>query len=246
MKNGVELYAGHGPGEAEMLSTICTDHAFRDNGRCPRQLALGEVLMRVLSVEFERLRHTKKQPNHCRFVAETDEALPHGDKGFSGILLHDDLLWKARADVSTTWSKAGVTRKRAVENCVEDTIKSFAEFEAARLRQDAENERQRQQLMERNERLRQYIRAHEVDMCQTEMLNGLSKREIKLFFGVVVESFKREDGRTAEAQSEQRRGRDVGIYGFIAAYHSRKEQPPCTPPDKDILRGPYIPLALRK
>jgi len=209
--------------------------------------------LRILTLEFERLRYTKKQPNHCRFVAETDEALPHGDKGFSGILLHDGLLWKARADVSTTWSKAGVTRKRAVENCVEDTVKSFAEFEAARLRQDAENERQRQQVMERNERLRQYIRAHEVDMCQTEkpainsdVLNGLSKREIEQFFGVVVESFKREDGRTAEAQSEQRRGRDVGIYGFIAAYHNRKEQPPCTPPDRDIPRGPYIPLALRK
>jgi hypothetical protein len=90
-------------------------------------------------------------------------------------------------------------------------------------------------------------------MCQTEkpainsdVLNGLSKREIEQFFGVVVESFKREDGRTAEAQSEQRRGRDVGIYEFIAAYHNRKEQPPCTPPDRDIPRGPYIPLALRK
>jgi hypothetical protein len=124
--------------------------------------------MRVLSVKFERLRYTKRQPNHCRFVADTDEALPHGDKGFSGILLHDSLLWKARADISTTWSVASETRNQAVENCVEDAIKLFADFEAVRQRQDAETERQRLQLAKQNERLRQYIRTHEVDMHQTD------------------------------------------------------------------------------
>ena len=202
--------------------------------------------MRVLSVKFERLRYTKRQPNHSRFVAETDEALPHGDKGFSGILLHDGVRWKARADVSTTWSTAGVTRKQAVKNCVDEAIKSFADFEAARLRQDAEDKRRRQHLAKLNEQLRQTIcananRHQEKPANNNGMFNGLSRKEIELFFGVAVES----DARIDEAQSEHR-GRDMGIYGFITAYHSRKEPPPCTPPDKDKPRGPYVPLALRK
>ena len=157
--------------------------------------------MRVLSVKFDQVPYTDKWPIHWRFVAETDEALPHGDKGFSGILLHDGLLWKARADISTTWSVASETRNQAVENCVEEAIKLFADFEAVRQRQDAETERQRLQLAKQNERLRQYIHSHAVDMHQTDkpainsiVLNGLSENEIRIFFGVVVESFKREDG----------------------------------------------------
>ncbi len=124
-------------------------------------------------------------------------ALSYGDKGFSGVLLHHGLRWKARADISTTWSVAGLTRKQAVKNCVEDTIKSFADFEAARLRQDTENERRRQRLATLNEQLRQTICA-DANMHQMEkpainsvVFNGLSTKEIKLFFGVVVESFKR-------------------------------------------------------
>ena len=151
-------------------------------------------------MKFEQSPYTDEQPTHWRFVAETDEASPHGDKGFSGILVHEGTLWKGRPDISTTWSASSETRKQAVENCVEDAIKLFADFEAARLRHDAEEERRRQHLAKLNERLRQTICA-DANLHQTDqpaitsiVLNGLSQEEIKLFFGVVVDSFKREDG----------------------------------------------------
>ena len=76
----------------------------------------------------------------------------------------------------------------------------FADFEAARLRHDAAEERRRQHLAKLNERLRQTICAdanlHQTDQPKITsiVLNGLSQKEIKLFFGVVVDSFKREDG----------------------------------------------------
>jgi hypothetical protein len=154
--------------------------------------------MRVLRVKFDQLSYTDKLPIHWRFVAETDEALPHGDKGFSGILVCEGIRWKARADISTTWSVASETRNQAVENCVEDAIKLFADFEATRLRHDADEERRRQHLAKLNKQLRQTICA-DANLYQTDkpainsvVLNGLSQKEIKLFFGVVVESFKRE------------------------------------------------------
>jgi hypothetical protein len=157
--------------------------------------------MRVLSVKFDQVPYTDKWPILWRFVAETDEALPHGDKGFSGILVREGIKWKARPDISTTWSATRETREQAVESCVEDAIKLFADFEAARLRDDAEVERRRTHLANLNERLRQSIRTHDVNMHQTDkpaidsiVLNGLSENEIRRFFGVVVESFKREDG----------------------------------------------------
>jgi hypothetical protein len=134
---------------------------------------------------------------HWRFVAETDEVLPHGDKGFSGILVREGIKWKARPDISTTWSATRETREQAGESCVEHAIKLFADFEAARLRDDTETERRRKHLAELNEP----ICAHDANLHQTDkpainsiVLNGLSENEIRRFFGVVVESFKREDG----------------------------------------------------
>jgi hypothetical protein len=155
--------------------------------------------MRVLRLKFHQSSYTNEQPNHWQFVAETDEALPHGDKGFSGILVHEGIQWKARPDISTTWSASSETRKQAVENCVEDAIKLFADFEAARLHHDAEEERRRKHLAELNKQLRQTICAdanlHQTDMPAIDniVLKDLSKSEIEKFFGVVVESFKRED-----------------------------------------------------
>jgi hypothetical protein len=142
--------------------------------------------MRVLRVKFDQVPYTDKWPIHWRFVAETDEALPHGDKGFSGILVHKGVLWKARPDISTTWSANADTREQAVESCVEDAIKLFADFEAARLRHDAEEERRRQHLAKLNEQLRQTICAHDANLHQMEkpatnsiVLNGLSENEIR-------------------------------------------------------------------
>jgi hypothetical protein len=155
--------------------------------------------MRVLRLKFDQSSYTDKGSIYWRFIAETDEALPHGDKGFTGVLVHEGIQWKARPDISTTWSASSETRKQAVENCVEDTIKSSADFEAARLRQDAEEERRRKHLAKLNGQLRQTIRAdaslHQMEKpaINSVVFNGLSPREIKLFFGVVVESFKRED-----------------------------------------------------
>jgi hypothetical protein len=110
------------------------------------------------------------------------------------------ILWKARPDISTTSSASSETRKQAIENCIEDAIKLFADFEAARLRHDAEVERRMQRLTKLNDQLRQTICAHDAYSHQTDqpaidsiVFSGLSKNEIKRFFGEVLESFKRED-----------------------------------------------------
>lgn len=144
-----------------------------------------------------------------RFEAFTNKRMPNGDFWFSGLLVRDGKLWKARAFIATTWAVPADSQEKAVENCVEDAVKSFAADEARKLRLDAEIERQRQQAVERNERLRQYIRAHEVDMRWTEkpalnsvVLSGLTQKEIELFFGVVVESFKREDAELPKRSQE--------------------------------------------
>jgi hypothetical protein len=91
-------------------------------------------------------------------------------------------------------------QKQAVENCIEDSVKLFAADKARKLRLDAEIERQRQQAVERNERLCQYIRTNDVNMHQTDkpainniVLKDLSTSEFDKFFDVVVKSFKRED-----------------------------------------------------
>jgi hypothetical protein len=138
-------------------------------------------------------RYFTGRPSRSRFCTQRLRYyLPR--RAFEGI------KWKARPDISTTWSATRETREQAVESCVEDAIKLFADFEAATLRDDTETERRRKHLAELNEQLRQTICAHDANLHQTDkpainsiVLNGLSENEIRRFFGVVVESFKRED-----------------------------------------------------
>jgi hypothetical protein len=105
--------------------------------------------MKILSVKFERPAETAD----WQFVAKTDDCMPDGNKNFSGFLTKDN-GWRARAYIATTWGKPAASREKAVHNCLMDAIKLLGEVELTRLRRDAELERQRQDIAQQNERLR--------------------------------------------------------------------------------------------
>jgi hypothetical protein len=154
-----------------------------------------EVPMRV--VLAPRVIAATERGYDFRFEALTDEVFPNGNYGFSGLLVREGKLWKARAFIATTWATPAESQKQAVENCIEDAVKLFAEDEARKLRLDAEIERQRLQVAELNKRLRENSHASVAKLTEKPAINSivlkdLSKSEIKKFFDVVVESFKRE------------------------------------------------------
>ena len=145
--------------------------------------------MKIQTVQFERTSDT----SYWRFVAETDEPMPHGDKSFGGSLLHMDKGWKARAHVATKWGEMAKSREQAVQNCFADAIRISAECEATRLRRDAEVEQLRQRVAGRSE----WLRRANINLPQTgepsiyRSLLRLSQDDVKGYVGLMVEVFKR-------------------------------------------------------
>ena len=145
--------------------------------------------MKILTVNFE---HPTCGAD-WRFVAETDESMPKGDKSFSGTLLRQEEGWKARAHIATAWGERGESREQAVQNCFADAIRISAECEATRLRRGAEVEQLRLHAAGRSEWLRRaninLPQNREPSVYRTVL--GLSQAEVKGYVGLMVEVFKR-------------------------------------------------------
>jgi hypothetical protein len=146
--------------------------------------------MKILSVKFERPAETAD----WQFVAETDDCMPDGNNKFSGFLTKDN-GWRARAHIATTWGKPAASREKAVHNCLTDAIKLLGEVELTRLRRDAELERQRQNIAQQNERLRNAeLKLPDIprqsSVCNTVL--GLKRNEVKGFLNLMVEACKRD------------------------------------------------------
>jgi hypothetical protein len=146
--------------------------------------------MKILSVKFER----REETADWQFVAKTDDCMPDGNKNFSGFLTKDN-GWKARAYIATTWGKPAASRKE-VHNCLTDAIRLLGEVELARLRRDAELERQRHDIAHQNERPRNTpLKIPETtsqpSVCNTVL--GLKRNEVRGFLNLMVEACKRDD-----------------------------------------------------
>jgi len=157
---------------------------------------VSEIFMKILSVKFDQ----PADANECRFIAETDDCLPNGDKTFGGVLLQRDKSWKARADISTTWAAPANSGGLAVQNCLTDAIKLFAELEAIRIRRDKDLELRQRYGVEIGVRPAPIVRITDVNPKQTDnlsvcraVLSGLSNSEVHGFIGLVVKGFKRDD-----------------------------------------------------
>ena len=161
---------------------------------------VSEIFMKILSVKFDQ----PTDANECRFIAATDDCLPNGDKTFGGVLSHQDNYWKARADISTTWAAPANSGELAVQNCLTDAIKLFAELEAIRIRRDKDLELRQRYGVKIGVRPPPIVRITDVNPKQTDnlsvyraVLSGLSNNEVRGFVGLMVEGFKRDDHASA-------------------------------------------------
>jgi hypothetical protein len=92
--------------------------------------------------------------------------------------------------------KPAASREEAVQNTLTDAIVLLGELELTRLRRDAELERQRQDIAQQSERLRNTPlkipeTAQEPSVCNTVL--GLKQNEVRGFLNLMVEACKRDN-----------------------------------------------------
>lgn len=102
--------------------------------------------MKVLTAKFEKPSGGRfgtlldyAPDSAWEFKVETDEEMPHGHKGFGGLLRKTAEGWQARHYKNTEWGKPASDRLTAIQNIVEATAKTITEYKA----KQAEAERNR-------------------------------------------------------------------------------------------------------
>jgi len=89
------------------------------------------------------LKATYKWPERFspEFLAETDMDMPHGHPCFGGLLNKtQDGMWEAKCYEAKSFSAPAKTRLAAIQNCVEEAIRVFADFQKKQKREEEEEQ----------------------------------------------------------------------------------------------------------
>lgn len=92
--------------------------------------------MKIVSVEYEKPGYSVRDRYAWRFVAHTDENLPHGYPTFSGYLVKAQAGWMAKAH-SGDFGMLANSREQAITNIIPATIRAGKEVIARAAAQDA-------------------------------------------------------------------------------------------------------------
>jgi len=101
--------------------------------------------MKVLKATYEKPRYAYEAEGYAwEFCAETDTDMPHGYSIFGGVLHKtQDGMWEAKCHSAESFNTSAADRLTAIQNCVEDTARLFAEFKRKQKQEEEEEQAER-------------------------------------------------------------------------------------------------------